>query len=298
MCLIIASMICSVSIALCYISDLPPTIDARSGMFFLAKTIQGFAVGGVMCTIQTWLSEVMPTELRGPLMALFPIFKLLGQLVGALVCLSVIGSDSKMAYRTCFATQWPFSGALTIFALFLPESPVWLLRKAKDDAAMKAMVRLRGSKVNSQVESALSRLRDAINAEKQDFGIEKGSYLDCFKKIQRRRTAIVCFAEFIPLLFGLQLCTYSLRYLTSMKDLLIITNAISGKLELFLATNRHGCRNERPVHSYRTCHWGGRLLHHFLHSLEVWSSYPYSTKLGGYLFGLVWNWAFGYLAAD
>ena len=81
-------MICSAAVAICYVSDLPPGINVRRGTFFLAKTIQGFAVGGIMCTTQTWLSEILPMELRGPLMAFFPIFKLLGQLVGALVCFS------------------------------------------------------------------------------------------------------------------------------------------------------------------------------------------------------------------
>jgi MFS family permease len=75
--LAITSVICSVSVAICYVSDMPAGLNARRGVFFLAKTVQGFAVGGIMCTTQTWLSEVLPTALRGPLMAVFPIFKLL-----------------------------------------------------------------------------------------------------------------------------------------------------------------------------------------------------------------------------
>ena len=74
----IASVICSIAVAVCYISDLPAGLDARRGVFFLAKTVQGFAVGGIMCTTQTWLSEVLPTALRCPFMAFFPIFKLVG----------------------------------------------------------------------------------------------------------------------------------------------------------------------------------------------------------------------------
>ena len=203
--LVITSLICSASVGICYVSDLPPTLGGRRGVFFLAKAIQGFAIGGIMCTTQTWLSEVAPTELRGPLMATFPIFKLLGQLVGALFCFSVIGSDSRSAFRLCFATQWPFSGPLTITAFLLPESPAWLLRKDKDAAASKAMGRLRGRKDKDQADTALHRLREAIQTEKQDSHIEKETYWYCFKGTQLRRTTIVCFAEFIPLLFGLQL---------------------------------------------------------------------------------------------
>jgi len=76
--LTIASLICSVSVAICYISDLPATLNSKRGVYFLAKTVQGFSIGGIMTTTQAWLSEVLPTELRGPFMAVFPIFKLLG----------------------------------------------------------------------------------------------------------------------------------------------------------------------------------------------------------------------------
>lgn len=79
-------------------------------------------------------------------MAYFPIFKLLGQLVGALVSFSVIDSEQPSAYRLCFATQWPFSGLLSILAILLPESPAYLLTKGRETAASKAMLRLRGGK--------------------------------------------------------------------------------------------------------------------------------------------------------
>lgn len=137
-------------------------------------------------------------------MAVFPIFKLIGQLVGALVCFSVIDSNSRMSYRICFATQWPFSVLLTILAVCLPESPAWLLRKGRDDAANKSMIRLTGRKDN-KAEAAIQKLRDAIESEKESSELARESYLSCFKQPQLRRTLIVAFAEFIPLLFGLQL---------------------------------------------------------------------------------------------
>ena len=213
--LIIASIICSIAVAICYVSDLPASLEARRGVFFLAKTVQGFGVGAVMCTTQTWLSEVVPVALRGPLMALFPIFKLLGQLVGALVCFSVIDSESSSAYRLCFATQWPFSGLLTFLAFALPESPSWLLRTNQETAASKAIFRLQGGRNgrNEQVEIAFRRLKIAIEAEIQESSIVQERYVDCFKGVQLRRTLLVCFAEFLPLLFGLQLLGSSSYFL-------------------------------------------------------------------------------------
>lgn len=103
-------------------------------------------------------SEVLPVPLRGPFMAFFPIFKLLGQLVGALVSFSVIDSESRSAYRLCFATQWPFSGLLSVLSLLLPESPVWLLRRGRETAASKSLLRLRGGS-DGRSEVGLKSLR-------------------------------------------------------------------------------------------------------------------------------------------
>ncbi|GAB7324362.1 hypothetical protein MBLNU13_g08313t1 [Cladosporium sp. NU13] len=206
--LIVTSLACSVSVAICYISDMPPDINAKRGVFFLAKTIQGFSVGGIMVTIQTWLSEVVPTDLRGPLMALLPIFKLVGQLIGAGVSLVVVDMDTKLAYRLCFGTQWPFSGLLTIGALFLPESPVWLLRRRSSDtdaAARKAMSRLYQQNRSHNFEVVFAEIKRTVQVEMLEASVKKESYLACLKETNLRRTIIVVFAEFIPLLFGLQL---------------------------------------------------------------------------------------------
>jgi MFS family permease len=37
--LAITSVICSVSVAICYVSDMPAGLNARRGVFFLAKTV-------------------------------------------------------------------------------------------------------------------------------------------------------------------------------------------------------------------------------------------------------------------
>jgi hypothetical protein len=109
-----------------------------------------------------------------------------------------------MSYRICFASQWPFSGLLTALAFLLPESPAYLLRKGREDAAKASLVRLRGRK-GDKAEITFRRLRDVITAEKETSAIEKESYLECFKQPHLRRTLIVAYAEFVPLLFGLQL---------------------------------------------------------------------------------------------
>lgn len=56
-----------------------------------------------------------------------------------------------------------------------------------------------------QARLAFNQLRDAIASEKEESHIARETYIACFKQPQLRRTLLVCLAEFLPLLFGLQL---------------------------------------------------------------------------------------------
>lgn len=49
------SMLISVSVAICYVSDLSPSLNGKRGLFFVAKTVRGVGIGGMMCSTQTWL---------------------------------------------------------------------------------------------------------------------------------------------------------------------------------------------------------------------------------------------------
>lgn len=116
--------------------------------------------------------------------------------------------DTKLAYRLCFGAQWPFSGLLTVGAIFLPESPVWLLRRKScdtDAAARKAMNQLYQHNASYNFEELFAEMRRTVQMEVGEAYPEKEGYLSCLKGTNFRRTVIVVFAEFIPLLFGLQL---------------------------------------------------------------------------------------------
>jgi MFS family permease len=91
------------AIALCCISDLTANKQAT---FFGGKFVEGVAVGVIICSTQTYLSEVVPARLRGPVFALFPAFQLVGQLVAAVVVLSQLNADGKTSYRIALASEW------------------------------------------------------------------------------------------------------------------------------------------------------------------------------------------------
>ncbi|KAH8422372.1 uncharacterized protein LDX57_000128 [Aspergillus melleus] len=203
--LALASIISAIGVAVAYVSNLPGDIDARRGVFFMAKFVQGFAVNMIMCTTQTYMSEVLPPILRGPILAFFPLFMLLGQLIGSIVVFTSLDAPGSSGYLRCIYSQWPFSAIPLLVAVVLPESPTYLIRRDRVDDARKAQRRLDSSAVDS--DASVEQLRLSLQMEREKAGDQADAtgYIDCFRGVNRRRTMIVLFANLVPQLFGLTL---------------------------------------------------------------------------------------------
>ncbi|PYH49733.1 putative sugar transporter [Aspergillus saccharolyticus JOP 1030-1] len=194
--LVIASLLSAIAVAILYVSNLPTGIDERRAVFLVGKLVQGFAVYMVVCTTETYMSEVLPTMLRGPTLALFPIFTLVGQLVGSAVVRNALHTPGPRGYLNCFLSQWPFSALALVVSVAIPESPTYLVRKSRLDAALTSQQRLDSVKADSLAK--IHHLRASAHLEKQDTG-----YRECFVGVNRRRTFIVLLVNMIPNQLGI-----------------------------------------------------------------------------------------------
>ncbi|KAJ5931088.1 hypothetical protein N7466_006581 [Penicillium verhagenii] len=199
--LAIGSFLSAIAVAMCYVADLPDDMESRRGLFLAGKLFQGVCIGILLCVVQTYMSEVLPVALRGPIIAFLPIFTLLGQLLGAIVVYVSLQREGAQSYRICFASQWPFSAVPLCLSILLPESPTWLLRRGKPEKALKAQKKLDTVQVDSA--AAIEELHLSILAEEGE--TSSFVYMDCFRGTNLRRTLIVCLASALPQLFGLQL---------------------------------------------------------------------------------------------
>ncbi|TDZ65183.1 MFS transporter fmqE [Colletotrichum trifolii] len=200
--LAVGSFLSAIGVAVCFISNQSSDIHARRGIFLAGKGFQGGAIGMVMATSQTYMSEILPPNLRGPLLAFFPIFTLLGQLIGAAVIFACLNLPN--GYTICFATQWPFSAIPLLIAFIIPESPTYLIRKNQDSKAYRAQVKLKAPGVAP--EKTLDLIRQNIEHERRQ---TKATYADSFRGVNLRRTLIVMFANSLPNIFGLALLSKS-----------------------------------------------------------------------------------------
>lgn len=218
------------AILMLFLSDRAPNAKV---CFLLGKYTEGLAIGVIIVSTQTYLSEIIPQRLRGPALALFPILTLFGQLVATGITLGLEGMDNAWSYRIAIATSWPFSTIPILLGIFLPESPTLLLRRGQNRSAWLSFVKLHGEVIAAQCEDLFDDMRKAVHEEQRNTG--RVRYIDCFLGTNLRRTFIVVFANFLPDLFGLTMlgnATYFVQQLGMSSSLSFVVQIIGILLAL------------------------------------------------------------------
>ena len=210
--LLIGTIISIIAIACMFFSHIPDPLDTKRMYLTAGLTIQGFTVGIGKGACVTWVSENTPTALRGSAMALFPVFTLLGQLIGLLVTLAINSIEGNSGYLGAFGSQWILVLGPLLLSIFMPESPAHLIRTGQEERAIKSATRLYAPKVNPY--SQLERIRATVEEEKAQTA--NATYWSCLKGTNLRRTLIVGLASIFPGLFGMELLSNANLFLRSM----------------------------------------------------------------------------------
>ena len=184
---------------------------ARSLPVLLAGELLGGLVLGTYAVIApAYASEVCPIALRGILTSYVNLCFVTGQLIANGIIAGTQKLNTHWAYSGPFAAQWVWPLIILIGLPFAPESPWWLVRKGRDDAAEKALRRLASSHVDVKPTLAV-----IIETDKLEQELEAGTtYWDCFKPINRRRTEIAVGVYSIQVISGIYLVGYATYFFT------------------------------------------------------------------------------------
>ena len=106
------------------------------------RIIVGFAIGLSSSGVPVYISEVAPAEARGWQVSLFQLAITVGILLAYLVDYAFAGIQG---WRWMFGLAVVPAAIFGIGMLFLPESPRWLARRGRADAARAMLARIRGT---------------------------------------------------------------------------------------------------------------------------------------------------------
>jgi SP family general alpha glucoside:H+ symporter-like MFS transporter len=110
---------------------------------------------------------------------------------------------SEWAYRIPFAIQWVWPVFLFIGIIFCPESPWWLVRRGRIEDAERSLKRL------SNGEGAEQTVAMMLRTTQEEKEVGGGSYWDCFKGTNLRRTEIAFAVWSLQAFSGLPLQSYN-----------------------------------------------------------------------------------------
>ncbi|KAF0321837.1 hypothetical protein GQ607_010971 [Colletotrichum asianum] len=149
------------------------------------KMITGLGIGAVMATATTYISE-----LRAPLQTGLVVFVIFSQGLALAMVRLFVPDIREQAFRTVIAIQWGVGGLALLAWAAAPESPLWLVRKGKIEAARKVMRKIYGP---NQPDERLEYEIRAIQAEQEFEANNKATYMACFQGTNRKRSFTVAF---------------------------------------------------------------------------------------------------------
>ncbi|KAI5298813.1 hypothetical protein KEM56_003763 [Ascosphaera pollenicola] len=148
---------------------------------------------GVFATLGPGYSMDLPSlALRQYLASYTNICFNIGQFIAAGILQGLITRQDEWAYRIPWAVQWVWPVPLMVIALWMPESPWWLIRCGRYDDASKVMLRLTSHEQREKVPSLLAMMIQTN--EHEEALMANTSYKDLFKGANLRHTEIATMA--------------------------------------------------------------------------------------------------------
>ncbi len=110
----------------------------------LFRWLGGVAVGGASVVSPMYITEIAPAKRRGVLVAVSQLNIVIGILAAYLsnyLVAWVLGADHPAAWRWMFGVMAVPSIAFLVLVLFIPESPRWLVKRARREEAERVLAR-------------------------------------------------------------------------------------------------------------------------------------------------------------
>ena len=129
-----------------------------------------------------------------------------GLFLAAIVNNGTKNRDDSGSYRIPVALQFAWSLIICGGLLVLPETPRYLIKKDKHEAAARALSKLRRLDVTHP--ALVEELSEIQANHRYEMSLSKASYLDCFKGNIGKRLMTGCFLQGLQQLTGVNFIFY------------------------------------------------------------------------------------------
>ena len=154
------------------ISSLAMAFAPGRDFFIASRFAAGIGVGMASMLSPMYIAEISPAHLRGRMVAINQLTIVLGILITNLVNYS-LSNNGEDSWRWMFGLGAIPAGLFFLGALFLPESPRWLMKSGKSEKATEVLQKIGG---NSFAAESFPKIADSLK------GITKMSYRAAFNR--------------------------------------------------------------------------------------------------------------------
>lgn len=158
------------------------------GMFFAGKMLNFVAIGAFLNICTAYVADLSPLAIRASVIGFCNLSQCIGPFVSAIMSYYTSQWDNAWSWKSIICAQWGFAAVALVGQIFMPESPVYLVRKGNTDDARSVLTRLYSDP--NDAEGHLERIRLTLEeAETQ----KTTAYIECFRGTNLRRTLIAIF---------------------------------------------------------------------------------------------------------
>ena len=173
------------------------------GVIVLGRIFIGLGIGQFTVTCLLYIGEVSPLAIRGPALMMFQFMQSCSQLVGSGITQGTETIKSTASYRIPMGLLALLPLLMIVGLIFLPESPVWYIRKGRLESARKALVKVNRSMPNYTPEDDLASLTHMVETER--IRSAESSWISLIKDpIERRKLIYSCGAMVAQQINGIQ----------------------------------------------------------------------------------------------
>ncbi|KAF4211712.1 hypothetical protein CNMCM6805_001991 [Aspergillus fumigatiaffinis] len=172
-------------------------------VFCVGRVLIGMGIGQFTATCLIYISEVAPSQLRGPALMMFQFMQSCSQLVVACIDQGTESINSAASYRVPMGLLIVLPAMMLVCLPFIPESPVWYALKGRLDETEKTLRRINHDIPGYDPASDLELMQRQIEMEREMAAESTWASL-LTDPIERRKLIYSCGAMFAQQINGIQ----------------------------------------------------------------------------------------------
>ncbi|KAJ9615250.1 hypothetical protein H2200_001324 [Cladophialophora chaetospira] len=173
------------------------------GVICLGRILIGLGIGQFTVTCLLYIGEVAPQEIRGPALMMFQFMQSCSQLVGSGITQGTESIKSTASYRIPMGLLALLPLLMLLGLWFIPESPVWYIRRGRPEKARRALVKINRSHSGYTPDEDVAAMTHMVETER--LREANSSWLSLLKEpIERRKLIYSCGAMVAQQINGIQ----------------------------------------------------------------------------------------------